>query len=58
MQVKTEEELLDEVVDLVGLEQLMLDADLTHLDVALHLHNCGLLDLTSYFDEMINTRTY
>lgn len=46
------------VVDNVGLEQLMWDANLTERDVALHLHHCGLLDLEAYLDDPINTKEY
>jgi len=36
------------VVENFGLLQLLLDAGLTHEEVALHLHNCGLLALDEY----------
>jgi hypothetical protein len=55
---KTEDELLEEVVDQYGLLQLLVDARLTDLEVALHLHHCGLLDLEVYLDDRINTREY
>lgn len=46
------------VVDNIGLEQLMFDANLTEMEVALHLHHCGLIDLETYLDDPINTKEY
>jgi len=39
------------VVEDFGLLQLMLDAGLTHDEVALHLHHTGLIDLDEYLND-------
>tara|TARA_R110000823_G_scaffold283204_1_gene401403 strand:- start:371 stop:535 length:165 start_codon:yes stop_codon:yes gene_type:complete len=46
----SDQELLDVVEDF-GLLQLMLDAGLTHDEVALHLHHTGLIDLDEYLND-------
>jgi hypothetical protein len=58
MRRKSEDEIFEDIVDNIGLLQLMSDAGLSETDVALHLHNCGLLDLEAYEDEVIDTRVY
>lgn len=54
----SDDEMLEAVVEQYGLTQLILDARLTDLEVALHLHHCGLLDLESYLDDKIDEREY
>lgn len=52
------DEELEEVVEKLGLSQIMIDFQLTEEDVGLHLHYCGLIDLEVYLDENINTKVY
>lgn len=54
----SEDEMLEAVVEQYGLPQLILDARLSDLEVALHLHHCGLLDLESYLEAKIDEREY
>lgn len=55
---RTEDEMLEAVVEQYGLVQLLLDARLTEVEVALHLHHCGLLNLDVYLDDKIDEREY